>query len=105
MALRDQSPLIVGDKDFCFLDSWSVEVEGLLEHLFLAGPSCLRYGGAIVGKTIGAVTGSPVTASSTPIPVFVVEVLDFASICRCLVSLGRNYDVVGAMVFTILPVL
>ena len=41
LALRDLSPLIIGDEDFCFLDDWSVEGKGLLMPLFLAGPSCL----------------------------------------------------------------
>ena len=61
----------------------------------------LGYGGAIVNETICAVTESPVTTSSAPIPIFVVELFNLGSIGRCLMFPRRNY-VVGSMVFFVL---
>ena len=71
---------------------------GLAETFVLGGTLMFGYGAAIVRKTIHAVTESPVTTSSTPIPIFVVvELIDLGSTGRCIMF-PRGNHVVGFQV-------
>ena len=65
-------------------------VWGLVETFVLGGTLMFGYGAAIVSKTIRAVTESPVTTSSTPIPIFVVKLFDLSSAGRHLMFPRRN---------------
>ena len=59
------------------------------------------YGGAIVKETIHTVTESPVTTSSTPVPIFAVKLFDLGSTCRHLMFSSGGH-VIGSTVFIVL---